>query len=105
MHPCHSKFLVIKFILGFVKFQKMSTFGLQLHRPWAAKVKAEGEKPSTSAEDLRPLVDRCPELSIHPSMHPFCSMCLKSWSYSCSRITKCQCKSYLVSIRVKDMDT
>ena len=54
------KFLVTKF--AFTEFQQIltfgQTFGLWLHRPLAAKVEAEGEKPSTSAEDLRPSVDR-----------------------------------------------
>ena len=50
------KFLVTKF--AFTEFQKKLTFGLWLHRPSAAEVEAEGEKPSTSDEDLRPLVDR-----------------------------------------------
>ena len=63
MHPYHFEFLVTKFITGFIEFQKISTFGqtfgLRLHRPSAAEVKAEGEKPSTSAEDLRPSVDHC----------------------------------------------
>ena len=52
------KFLVTKF--AFTEFQKIltfgQTFGFWLHRPLAAEV--EGEKPSTSAEDLRPSVDR-----------------------------------------------
>ena len=51
------KFLFTKFAL--TEFQKISTLGLRLQKPLAAKVKAEGEKPSTSAEDLRPLLDHC----------------------------------------------
>ena len=55
------RFLFTKF--AFTEFQNISTFGqtfgLWLHRPSAAKVEAEGEKPSTSAKDLWPLVDRC----------------------------------------------
>ena len=62
IQPCYFKFLVTKFIIGFIEFQKISTFrqtfGLRLHRPSAAEVEAKGEKPSTSAEDLQPSVDR-----------------------------------------------
>ena len=54
MHPCHSKFLVTKFILGFIEFEKISTFGqtfgLPLYRPSAVGVEAEGEKPSPSVD-------------------------------------------------------
>ena len=61
MHPCYFKFLVKKFIIGFIEFQKISTFGqtfgLRLHTPSAAEVEAKGKKPSTSTEDLRPSVD------------------------------------------------
>ena len=58
MHFDHSKIFVTKFALKFTEFQmfqpsaRPSAFGcIDLRQP---KVKAEGEKPLTSAEDLQP---------------------------------------------------
>ena len=87
MHFDHSKIFVTKFALKFIEFQMFQpsarpsafgcidlwqpkaklkvrklqlqpkTFGLRLHRPSATEGEPEGEKPSTSAEDLQPSVD------------------------------------------------
>ena len=58
------KLLVTKF--AFTEFQKIltfgQTFGLWLHRPSAAEVEAEVEKPLTLAENLGPSVDCWPVL-------------------------------------------
>ena len=55
MHFDHSKIFVTKFALKFTEFQKFQPSA----RPSATEGKAEDEKPSTSAEDLRPSADHC----------------------------------------------